>query len=109
MSLIVEAGIVAAFSLSSVQWQERDTQYPYLYVEKTVTENTFLSVLNSSRTNADKIDRFNPKTALWTVSGGFRFDEFTVEVGHQSEHEVNAFDKRTESYNFLKLKYRIEM
>lgn len=112
MSLILELGVVAAFNLANTPYEKKDTQLPYLYVEKSITDNTYFSILNSSRTNATKLDRANPKTALWTVSGGYKFkvdnQVFNFELGHQSEHNVDSKDEFTESYNFVKLSYRVE-
>jgi hypothetical protein len=107
-SLILEVGILAAFGITNSPWPKNDFQTPYLYMEKSVYEEFYVSALNSARTNAKKIDCMNPKTALWQVEGGWKRDGFTVAIGHSSEHEVGSADKLTESNNFIKVSYRME-
>lgn len=112
MGLILEAGLAAAFALSNTPWEQKDTQFQYLLIEKSVYENFYFSAMNSSRTNLTKGDQWNPKTTLWRMAGGYKLKVdnqiFTMELGHQSEHEVNHLDALSESYNFASIKYRVE-
>lgn len=112
MNLIIEFGIVAAFSLGNTFWEKKDFQQPYLLVEKSFYDDFYFKSLNSSRTNAVRINMANPQTALWEVGFGYRkkIDNglLDVSIGHVSEHEVGAQDKRTESYDLVKISYRLE-
>lgn len=115
MSLVVEVGMMVAFGLSNTPYAPKDTQFPYLYVEKSISDtNFYVSSYNTSRTNAERANKMNPSTALWKTAGGYRYtvdnETFTIEVGHQSEHMVGALDKGspTESYDFATIKYRVE-
>ena len=112
MNLIIEFGITAALSIGNSPWSKKDFQTPYLMVEKSIYDDFYFKSYNSSRTQAVRLNMMNPKTALWEVSGGYRtrIDDgiLDVSIGHQSEHEVGAFDKLTESYDFAKISYRLE-
>ncbi len=113
MSLILEVGLLAAFSLGNTPWQPKhDFQIPYLLIEKSVYESFYFKSVNSSRTEWSTITAANPKTMLWTVETGYKAKVenglLTIAMGHTSEHEVNAIDSKTESYNYVSIKYRME-
>lgn len=108
--MILEVGIIAAFGLSNTPYlDKKDYQLPYLYVEKTIVDNVYLSSYNASRTNRTG-DKMNPQTMVWRVASGYKFDNgMTLEVGHESGHEVSNKDSLTESYNYVSVKYREEI
>lgn len=107
-TLIFEIGIMLATGVGNSDWGKLDFQKPYLLVQRNIDENFFVLAYQTSRTNSDGIQRFNPKTALWKVGGGYTENGFTLEFGHQSEHNLFVPDSKTESFNYLQLKYREE-
>lgn len=106
--LAIEVGILLAAQVPNSPWGKKPFEQPYLLVERRLDENFYLSAYQTSRTNANGLTRMNPQTALWKVAAGYTEDGFTIELGHQSEHELNVADKLTESYDFLTVKYREE-
>ena len=112
MNLIIEFGIMAAFSISNSPYGKKDFQQPYLLVEKSVYEDFYFRSLNSSRTQAIRLNQMNPQTALWEVDVGYKTEidggTLDVSVGHVSEHEVGALDRLTESHDQIKISYRLE-
>jgi len=112
MNLIIEFGIMAAFSLSNTPYEQKDFQQPYLMVEKSIYEDFYFKSVNSSRTQAISLNKMNPKTAQWEVDFGYKTQIdggcLDVSFGHVSEHEVNGLDKLTESHDQVKISYRLE-
>lgn len=108
--LIVEAGIIMATVVGNSPYGRENFQQPYLLVQRNVYDNFYFKAYQTSRTNAKTSEyAMNPKTALWTVASGYTSDSgITIEVGHQSEHNLNIPDKYTESYNYIELKIREE-
>lgn len=112
-NLILEIGMLMAFSLGNTPWEpKRDFQKPYLMIEKSIYEDFYFKSLNSSRTEWARVDAANPKTMLWTVEFGYKTEIdngiFKLGIGHTSEHEVNNVNKHTESYHYLNMSYRLE-
>ena len=111
-NLIIEFGIMAAFSISNTPWNKKDFQTPYLLVEKSAYEDFYFRSFNSSRTQAVRLNQMNPQTALWDVSFGYKAEIdggiLDISIGHQSEHEVGKLDKLTESFDYAKISYRLE-
>lgn len=112
MGLILELGILAAFNLGNSPYEKKEFQQPYVLIEKSLSENYYFKVYNSSRTQRESPTNWNPQTGLWQVGAGYNFKVdnqiFKFEAGHISEHEVGSFDKNTESYDYAKISYRIE-
>ena len=112
MSLILEVGLLAAFSLGNTPYEKKDFQVPYLLVEKSVYESFYFKSVNSSRTMFQALDTANPQTMLWTIETGYKaqIDNglLRISIGHTSEHEVAKTDKFTESYNYINVSYRLE-
>lgn len=110
--MILEFGIIAALSVGNSPWSKKDFQQPYLLVEQNVNNEIYFRSFNSSRTMAKRLNQFDPQTALWDISAGYRKDisdgTLDVSLGHQSEHEVGKVDKLTESFDYIKASYRIE-
>jgi competence CoiA-like predicted nuclease len=104
--ITIEAGIMAAFVAVNSPWGKQPFQEPFLLVEKTINEDFYLSSFNSSRTYMKRPNSMEPQTALWKISGGYRFENFTIEVGHQSEHQLWVKDKFTESYDYIKVSFK---
>lgn len=112
MNLILELGITASLSIGNSPWSKKDFQTPYLMVEKSIYDDFYFRSYNSSRTQAVKINMMNPKTALWEVNFGYKTKIenglLDISIGHTSEHEVGAYDKLTESFDQIKVSYRLE-
>lgn len=112
MNLILEVGILYAFSLGNTPFNKKDFQTPYLLIEKYITDDIYFKSYNTSRTQAVKLNTMNPKTALWDIAIGYKYEYenniFKIEIGHQSEHEVGSADKLTESFDYIKASYRVE-
>lgn len=110
--MILEIGIIYSFGLSNTPFNKNDFQKPYLLIEKYIADNFYFKSYNTSRTQAVKLNTMNPKTALWDIAIGYKYEYenniFRVELGHQSEHEIGAADKLTESFDYIKASYRVE-
>lgn len=108
MSLILEIGMTAMLSLHNSPFKKDAYQFPYLLVEKSVYENFYIQLKNSSRTAIVSANMWNPRTTLWNTEIGYRNNGWTIAVGHQSEHELDKKDTNTESFDYVKVSYRIE-
>lgn len=110
IGVIIEYGLVAAFGVTSPQFGPKDFQTPYLLVEQNFDENKyFFSFYNSARTGVKSANTWHPGTALWKAEAGVRLNGFSISAGHKCEHEIAGPDLRTESYDFAKVSYRIEL
>lgn len=109
MGLILEVGLIAAFGVGNTPFENKqDFQTPYILVERSIYEDFYASVYNSSRTQAKRLNMADPKTATWQVEAGWRSNGFTLAAGHVSEHEVGATDKNTTSNDYIKVSFREE-
>lgn len=110
--MLLEIGFLAAFGVWNSPFGKQDFQTPYLMVEIPVysTENSeiYTKILNSARTNAISLNYMNPKTGLYDVGIGYRSGGFQIEMGHQSEHELGSRDVLSESFDYIKLSYKIK-
>jgi hypothetical protein len=109
MGLILEVGLIAAFGVANTPFDNKsDYQTPYILVERSIYEDFYASVYNSSRTQAKRLNMADPKTALWQVEVGLRKHGLTLAFGHVSEHEVGSSDKLTQSNDYVKISIREE-
>lgn len=106
--LAIEIGIVLSTKLGNSPYGQRTFQIPYMLIERGVYDNYYIKAYQESRTYAKQLDEMNPRTALWKVGAGYTLNGFNIEIGHQSEHDLNIPDKYTESFNYIELKYREE-
>ena len=107
-TLIIEASILAAFNLGNTPFEKRPFQLASLSVERYLTEDFSVQMINGSRMNAVNINTGNPYSALWDVRFNKKVDKFLISIGHQSEHEVGQRDRLTESFDYVSITYREE-
>lgn len=109
MSLILEVGLIAAFGVSNTSFENKqDFQTPYVLIERSISDDFYAQIYNSSRVQAVRLNMANPKTALWQVEAGWRSNGLTLALGHVSEHEVGSPDKNTNSNDYVKISFREE-
>lgn len=68
----------------------------------------YLRQESSARCNPFAWNRFDPITAKWSVEGGALYAGARIGVGHTSEHGVDKPFAATESFDYLRLEYRLE-
>jgi hypothetical protein len=109
LSLFVDVGIVAMMGLSGKLWEKKDYQIPYMIVEARGESGLFVGQHTESRTAMKRGNQFNPQTAMWKVYGGWRGEcGGRIELGHVSEHRVDAKDELVESFDYIKLSWQGE-
>jgi hypothetical protein len=104
---IIEATTILALGLSNSPFTAKPV-WPSLMVEHRPVPWAYIKQTSEARCEPASPIKWNPVTALWGIEGGVRFKGATVGVGHVSEHGVSSRVPSTESYDYVKLTYRME-
>lgn len=108
--MILELGIIAQIAAANSPWSSKlQYQQPYMTITQQITNEAFFEFYQSARVNIRSVNFWNPQTALYKFEAGYQLQKFTFAVGHQSEHEIGKKDTLTESYDYLRIKYRTEL
>jgi len=104
----IELGVLTALTLGNTPYPDKTTGWPKLTLHLEKSKLGYVEIINSARINPQAINRLNPITGLWQVEAGKNMGRFHFSAGHQSEHEIGAKDKLTESFDYIDMRYRIE-
>ena len=111
--MIAEFALVATLSLANSPFDQNYNPknvkpfYPSSLI-RFEENNFYIEQISSASCLPRSLNRWGPKTALWSVEAGYKNGIFQVGIGHLSEHGIDRVIPWTESRDYISFKIRKE-
>lgn len=99
--------LTMALGFGNTPYENKLTLWPELELKHNFNKIWFTKLGVSARTNPTRLNRMNPKTALWDLKFGYETSKWTFVIGHVSEHGIDIIQMPTESYDYISVRYNL--
>lgn len=109
---ILEFSLLSFLATYNSPFPARPTLIPSMSVELRPTSFLYLKQTDSARCTPDSINIWHPISGLYQVELGIRLggqSQYQIGIGHRSEHGIDQVVSSTESFDYVRLDYKIEL